>query len=193
MKTQKKQLPNEFTFVCDQHSKEQLEKLGVRLSIWFMDANGMVYSAKDNNVIAPTDMGFPLINLADYLDQEQPIITITDNGEFFRVSNNPSPLLTFKTDGNRIPIEPKWQEKTRGGYEYHIYEEFEGKIWGRVYNRSYNWDYIRWYKDGKSIDYVDAMDLLPINNELTTLQKELEEVRLKEKEILEKIEELKTK
>lgn len=107
---------------------------------------------------------------------------------------NPSTLLEIKTNGNRILIGQKWQEKTRGGFEYRIYEEFQGKIFGRV-KQCGDWIGTHWYLDGYFFGEIDEhrWDLLLYNPLLTTLEKELEEVRLKEKELLEKIEELKTK
>lgn len=152
------------------------------------------------------------IDLADYIEQKQPELSGTiltsdsfkintsDNQEplyysangGYRLPNYPRTILEIKTDGNRIPIEPKWQEKTRGGYEYVIYEEFNRKIYGRIKTGVSNWIPIYWYDKG-NYSFVEkhSWDLLPYNPLLTTLEKELEEVRLKEKEILEKIEGLK--
>lgn len=165
MKTQK-QLPNEFTFICDEHSKEQLEKLGVENPHRYVIADKQIYKHKfsvKNNIIiyfGDNEFNYPLINLADYIEQEQP--------------------------------EQKWQPLTRGGFDYRIYEEFKGKIYGRVKTDVGNWLSIHWYYKG-NYSYIENhnWDLLPYNPLLTTLKKELEEVRSKEKEILEKIEELK--
>lgn len=105
---------------------------------------------------------------------------------------NPSTLLEIKTNGNRIPIEPKWQEKTRGGFNSVIFKEFNNQLFGGV-EYSGKWYGATWDLDGNfnCLKLNDFWDLLPINNELTTLEKELEEVRSKEKQILEKIEVLK--
>lgn len=154
-----KKLPNEFTFICDGHSREQLEKLGVDLRRWNCNDYNTIYSVKDNYLSA-FEKDYPLINLADYLDQEQP--------------------------------EPKWQEKTRGGFHCVVFEQFNNQLFGGVeYNGK--WYGATWDLDGNfnCFKLNDTWDLLPINHELTTLEKELEEVRSKEKEILEKISKLK--
>lgn len=162
MKTQK-QLPNEFTFICDEHSREQLKKLGVDIGEYEMYNIYQYYYVKSNKVIF-CDGGkytkYPLINLFDYIEQEQP--------------------------------EQKWQEKTRGGYEYHIYEKFEGFIFGRLKINDGDWKPLHWHDKG-NYSFIEKhnWDLIPYNPLLTTLEKELEEVRSKEKEILEKIEGLK--
>lgn len=138
-----KKLPNEFTFICDENSREQLEKLGVDLNDFEISSISQTYLVK-NNVVVTNDYGgwskkfkyaenLTPINLTDYIEQEQP--------------------------------EPKWQDRTRGGYEYHIYEEFEGKIFGRI-KINEEWHGLHWNLDGRfhSSDCEDSWDLLPINH-----------------------------
>lgn len=187
-----KQLPKEFVFVCDKHSREQLERLNIELGNFNIASQiyGAYFRVVGNKVFEGGYHGYkatslPLIDLSNYIEQEQNIITTTDDGSF-RVPNNPSTRLEFKTDGRRIPIEQKWQEKTRGGYEYVIYEEFEGVIYGRVKNRV-GWDCIMWFKYGGAKNYVPEMDLLPLDphaqrkaevkSEIERLQKELESLK----------------
>lgn len=74
MKTQK-QLPKEFTFVSDENSREQLEKLGVRRNGYNIDNIGFYYLIESNKVVDTSRYQFPnveLIDLSDYIDQEEP-------------------------------------------------------------------------------------------------------------------------
>lgn len=158
-----KKLPNEFTFICDEHSREQLEQLGVEFEGFDISDVGFYYLV-ENSKVQQNNLdqiaGCPLIYLSDYIDQEQP--------------------------------EPKWQPLTRGGFNCVVFEEFNNQLFGGVEVNG-KWYGATWDLDGNfnCLKLNDFWDLLPINNELTTLEKELEEVRSKEKEILEKIEGLK--
>lgn len=132
-----KQLPKEFTFICDEHSREQLEKLGVKLNGWAVDAIGEQYAVIRNGVCSYRS-GLTLISLSDYIDQPE---------------NKPTNAT-----------EQKWQPLTRGGYEYVIYEEFEGNLFGRVKpNSSEDWYAVTWNINGSlwGASPIDAWDLLP--------------------------------
>lgn len=114
MKTQK-ELPKEFTFICDKNSKEQLKKLGVDLYGYGINCTGFNYLVYNNKVEDCSKYKFnnqPIISLSDYIEQEQPIITTSDNGEFRYGENLPSTKFEIKTNGNRVFIggkEQKWQ------------------------------------------------------------------------------------
>ena len=143
MKTQK-QLPDEFTFICDENSREQLEKLGVDIGSYRMSHNGAYYVIENNKIMwncFEYKGDKPLINLSDYIDQEQP--------------------------------EPKWQEKIRAEYSMTALNAIVEQI--------------------NSVDDYETLGIITRKLETLKLHKELEEVRAKEKAILEKIEELKTK
>ena len=133
-----KELPKEFTFICDGNSKEQLKKLGVGLSVWSMGGIGYYYLVENNKVIDYSEYPYinsMLINLSDYIDQEEP-----------------------------IQSEQKWQSKTKDGYECHIYEEFDGKILGRL-NREGEWLAVTWNINGKYLQELEhSFDLLPIDH-----------------------------
>lgn len=210
MKTQKKQLPNEFTFVCDEHSKSQLEKLGVELDSWSVLIFGYIYLVKNNKVIDYNYGGFNIkykyaenlttINLADYIEQEQPELIGTipaSKSVITSVLSGFNGSMEIKTDGNRIPIGQKWQEKTRDGrIEIKEIKQIGNKL--AVFGINPNIEipensefYFICNSDGTNRGGNTYWDLLPYNPLLTTLEKELEELRSKEKEILEKIEELK--
>lgn len=196
MKTQK-QLPNDFTFICDIKSRSQLDKLKIDTNGYEINLLNRKYAVSGGKVYCPADNSMlPLINLSDYIDQEQPELIGTipaSKSVITSVLSGFNGSMEFKTDGNRIPIGPKWQDKTRGGMEFLIFEYFNNSIFGRI-KADKEWIGLHWRSDGKYYETAnDVWDLLPYNSELTTLEKELEEVRLKEKELLEKIEQLKTK
>ena len=79
MKAQK-QLPKEFTFICDEHSKEQLEKLGVKLNGYKITEEDYsdYYIVIDKKIISMAysyeliNEDSKLINLSDYIEQQQP-------------------------------------------------------------------------------------------------------------------------
>ena len=132
-----KKLPNEFTFICDIKSRSQLEKFGIGLNNYLINDIGFTYYVNNNKVYDSNYTGrLEPISLSDYIDQEEP-----------------------------IQSEQKWQDRTRGGYEYHIYEEFEGKIFGRI-KINEEWHGLHWNLDGRfhSSDCEDSWDLLPINH-----------------------------
>lgn len=148
MKT--KELPKEFTFICDEHSREQLEKLGIDYNKHYQlkeEDYGDWYEVENKKIICEGYMfdkyDYPLINLSDYIDQ---------------------------------PNEQKWQDKTRGGYEYHIYEEFEGEIFGRIKINN-KWVCLTWNLDGKYHKEIeDSWDLLPFNQRRTEIEQRLSEI-----------------
>ena len=202
MKTQK-QLPKKFTFICDENSREQLEKLGIDLAGYQVCDIGFYYFVENNKVQrSDSDQNdyYRLINLADYLDQEQTELSGTIPASDRVITS----VLSIELNGSMDikPIkqpEPKWQEKTRGGHvDIKEIKQIGNKL--AVFGLRNDVDYpndnlVYWFcnLDGINIGDNNYFDLIPYNTLLTTLEKELEEVRSKEKQILEKIEELKTK
>jgi hypothetical protein len=95
--------------------------------------------------------------------------------------------------GTSIPYDPdrfcaslgevKWMPLTRGGYEYKIYEEFEGKIFGRIQAPKI-WYNCKWELNGEN--GTEIYDLIPYNPEQEAIK---QEIAMKEKEL----EKLKTK
>lgn len=81
--------------------------------------------------------------------------------------------------------EVKWMPLTRGGYEYKIYEEFEGTIWGRIFHNQM-WGWCGWNIKGGVIGGINIFDLIPYNPEIEAIK---QEIAIKEKEL----EELKSK
>lgn len=162
MKTQK-QLPNEFTFVCDKNSREQLEKLGVDFNNYTILCYKHYYTVVNKYVInysRDKPNNYKPINLSDYIDQEQP--------------------------------EPKWQYRTRGGFKILDIKETINEHWVVSVNPYGDIELYLCLPSGINTGGNPYYDLLPIENTLlATLEKELEELRVKEKELLEKIEELK--
>lgn len=88
-------------------------------------------------------------------------------------------------EGSERTKQPKWEKLTRGGYEYHIYEEFDGVILGR-FKKENQWYLSSWGKKGNYFDnekITNEFDLIPYNprkTELLTkkaeLEKQLEEI-----------------
>jgi len=66
-----KPLPKEFQFKCDEHSREQCEKLGIKCGDYAAQSQGFYY-VKDNELTYWDDdrrrLTIPLINLSDYLE-----------------------------------------------------------------------------------------------------------------------------
>lgn len=79
--------------------------------------------------------------------------------------------------------QPKWMPRTRGGYEYKIYEEFEGKLFGRIKIKNY-WYSERWI-NGIGSSFLES-NLIPYNPKQEAIK---QEIAIKEKEL----EELKAK
>ena len=70
---EKKELPNEFVFVCDEHSREQLKKLDVELNGFSIRKINCEYLVRNKNVVSYIDgrfnqKGLILIFLSDYID-----------------------------------------------------------------------------------------------------------------------------
>lgn len=76
-----KKSPKEFTFICDEKSREQLEKLGVKIKDYYVTKldYGDWYEVKNKKIVNEGYMSqkyhFPLINLSDYLEPTEPIKT----------------------------------------------------------------------------------------------------------------------
>lgn len=81
-----------------------------------------------------------------------------------------------------ITEQPKWEDRTRGGYEYKIYEEFEGKIFGRVFHNDM-WGCCCWIKNGIAIGSINILDLIPYNPLKAQLLAEKEELKKRIEEI----------
>lgn len=185
----KKQLPKEFTFICDSESREQLEMLGVDINFHALNIMNDYYIVENNSIIHSTpvhNINYPLINLSDYLEQEQSELSGTiPASDSFILGFSGKPTDTFEI---KKPTEQKWQDRTRGGYEYVIYEEFEGKIFGRM-KLDTEWNIVWWYIDGTytRVQNNHSWDLLPldphaqrkaeIRKQIEELQKELESLK----------------
>ena len=171
MKTQKK-LPELFYIQENEKTNEYCEMLGISRDGLTTEDNYGDYLFFNNKKCADAYCYDDL----DVLKQNYPNAVFVDLSDYL----------------DQEQPEPKWQEKTIGGYNCVVFEEFNNQLFGGVeYNGK--WYGATWDLDGNfnCFKLNDTWDLLPINNELTTLEKELEEVRSKEKQILEKIKELK--
>jgi hypothetical protein len=80
--------------------------------------------------------------------------------------------------------QPEWMPLTRGGYEYHIYEEFDECLFGRI-SVDGKWCTSRWGNNGKFFENeeeTNSWDLMPYDNEIEAIKKE---IAIKEKELAE--------
>lgn len=173
MKTQK-QLPELFYIQENEKTNEYCERLRINIDELIPEEDYGDYSVfkdgkfinayykKNLDVLKEHYPKAVFVDLADYIDQEQP--------------------------------KQKWQPLTRGGLKFNIIREDRGDgiMSVEIFKDDNTWMVEYFYKNGRFLKSVfHDYDLLPINHELTTLEKELEEVRTKEKQILEKIKQLK--
>jgi len=68
-----KELPKEFQFKCDEHSREQCEKLGIDTTIFNLDCIGEYYHSENRKLTFKSPHLFDthtniLISLSDYLE-----------------------------------------------------------------------------------------------------------------------------
>lgn len=154
---EKKELPNEFCFICDKYSKEQLKKLGVAFEKYAVNNLDYIYYVKNNIV-------------RDYKQN-------TCNGMWDKnVGKDLEPINL----SNYIKSErKKWEDKTRGGAPIAETMEFGDKIAVRRIDGAY-------YFVDKNGLYLSPTrgysDLIPYNPQKAKIQAEIEQ---KEKELQE--------
>jgi hypothetical protein len=81
-----KPLPKKFQFKCDEHSLEQCKKLGIELDDW--DRTNMKYSSENYFLIKESGIDYnykpynqdlyPIISLADYIEEPNPEYIYSD-------------------------------------------------------------------------------------------------------------------
>jgi hypothetical protein len=116
---------------------------------------------------------------------------ISENYENYRISQT---RCICKKDCEIVEpsLNDRFEPLTSGGYEFHLYEEFEGRLFGRVSNHNGVWSAQHWTIDGYlRIDKnVSSHDLIPrkspetiaLENRKAELQEELKEIENKLKE-----------
>jgi|688.fasta_scaffold260953_3 hypothetical protein len=79
-------------------------------------------------------------------------------------------------------LNDRFEPLTSGGYPFHIYEEFEGRLFGRV-NVKGKWWSKSWYIDGSNND-ISIYDIIPLKSpETIALEKRKAELQAELTEI----------
>ena len=108
-----KELPKEFQFKCDEHSKEYCEKLGIdalegNLDKLILTYYGVVIGKTilelNKDIFNPHK--YPIISLSDYMEEETTgTIKLANDGSVFYGTTNQNPKLEFRS-GNTTYIHP---------------------------------------------------------------------------------------